>query len=134
MTSGQSRATPRSTTGCALGRISARNCSGVGATPSVISARAPVRDELIRLPFPAAGVDPFGAKLFDVGLEALGELCFFSRTFRAPGYFRQGKHAWERHELQIALRGDELRPYARFDAQDPSGLFRREAIRHRFPR
>src|SRR5438128_1875595 len=104
ITSGQSSATPRSTAGCPPGRISVRNCSGVGVVHSAIRGSASVRDELISVPFAPAGVDAFGAEHFDVRLEALRKLWLVPRSFRPPRDLRERQHAGESHELQIALR------------------------------
>src|SRR5579864_4019069 len=103
MTSGQSRATSRSTIGRPRFRISARNSSGVGAARSGIAERASVRDELISVTFVAARIDAFCAKGLDVRGKPLLELLIVSRTFRAPGHLGQGKEPREGHKLEIAL-------------------------------
>src|SRR6476469_5484075 len=133
MTSGQSAAMPRSTAGCPLDIISARNCAGVGASHSSTGARTSVRDELISVPFAAARIDAFCAKRFDVRLKPFGELRFVAWAFGPPRDLRQGKQAREGHELEVALRRDELRPHASLDAEHVRGFFGGEALRDRFP-
>src|SRR4051812_4184600 len=133
MTSGQSQAIPRSTAGCSDGRISARNCSGVGAANSRILIRLSVRDELICVPLATTGIDPFRAECLDVRLEALFKLLLVARTLRPPRNLRQGEKAREGHELQIPLRRDELGPDAGLDAENMRVLFRSEASWDRLP-
>src|SRR4051794_9957581 len=133
MTSGQSGATPRITTGWPPGRISARNCSGVGAARSAMGVSASVRNELIGVPFAPAGIDPFRAQGVDVRGQPLREFLFVARALRPPRNLREREHAREDHELKIALGRDEFGPDSRLDADHMRLLSRGEAVRDRLP-
>src|SRR3954451_16128987 len=132
-TSAQSGATARRTAGRPRGRISARNCSALGASHSGIRDKASVRDEFISVPLTAPRIDALRPESLDVRREAFLELLLVPRTFGAPGDLGESEQARKGHELEVAFRRDELRPDAGLDSEDLARLLRREAVGDRFP-
>src|SRR5262245_49583063 len=95
--------------------------------------RTSVCNEFVRVAFSAPRVDSFRPQSVQVRLQAHLEFLVVARAAGPPGNFRKRKQPGEGHELEISLRGDELRPNAGLDPNDLAGFLPSEAVRHRFP-